>query len=146
MESTRLARSVAVAAVLVLVIGCRRTPALQPKPVAELQFAADYIKALRDSGAVAVLPRLHPRTRALPNVESNLTVLHNVLETSHAELSLVRWTIRQVIGKPRMTEVTYASQTIGAPSEVGVWIMNYEGRLVVETFFAGRPVSSAPTP
>jgi hypothetical protein len=124
MELARFARSVAVAATLVLVTACRRTPMLQPTPIVELQFASEYIKALRDSGAVSVLPRLHPRTRALPNVEANLTVLHNALQASHAELAVARWTIRQVIGRPRATEVVYASQTLGAPSEVGVWIMN----------------------
>ena len=145
MVKTRLARAVVVAALLLPAVGCRRTPTLQPTPIAELRFASDYIQALRNSGAAAVLPRTHPSTRALPNVEANLTVLRNALEASHAELTLARWTIRQVAGRPRATEVMYASRTTGAPSEVGVWIVNYEGRLVVETFFVGRPVPSAPS-
>ncbi len=126
------------------VAGCRHSVALAPEPAVEIRFASDYFQLLRDSGATAVLPRMHPRTQALPNIAANVTVMREKLNFSRAELTLARWSIRQNTGKPRLTEVMYTTTAQGAPSEVGVWILYYEGRLVVETFFAGRDVGSTP--
>ena len=126
------------------VAGCRHSVALAPEPTAEIRFASDYFQLLRDSGATAVLPRMHPRTQALPNIAANLTVISEKLNSTRAELTLARWSIRQNTGRPRLTEVMYTTTAQGAPSEVGVWILNYEGRLVVETFFAGRDVGATP--
>jgi len=140
----RVFRAAVVAALLSTAAGCRRPPTLQAAPSAELRFASDYIQFLRDSGAAAVLPRTHPRTRALPNMEANLTAMRDALTKSRAELTLARWTIKQVTGRPRATEVMYTAHAPGAPSEIGVWIENYEGRLVVETIFVGPPVGGAP--
>jgi hypothetical protein len=117
-----------------VVAGCRHSVALVPESAAEIRFARDYFQLLRDSGATAVLPRLHPRTQALPNIAANLTGMREKLNSSRAELTLAGWSIRQNTGKPRLPEVMYTTTAQGPPYEVGVWIQVDQGRLVVETF------------
>jgi hypothetical protein len=131
---------------VVFVCGCQRRVALQPEPAAEIQFARAYFQLLRDSGATAVLPLMHPRTLGLPDIAANLTVIREQLNSSNAQLSVGRWTVRQTTARPRLTEVMFTAREVGAPSEVGIWIERLDARLVVETFFAGRRVQASSPP
>ena len=127
-------------ALMLLAGGCRHSAVVQPSVPPEERFAREFLRVLKDSGAVAVLPLTTPKTRALRNYAQNMDVLRGELAAPYASLTLARWNAVPPKGDvPKLVRIVYTIQRADGPGELSLWIEEASGHYLLNTIAIGPP-------
>ena len=137
-------KNAALAALLAGVAGvaaCDAKPAATARPDAEDRLARAYIRALHDSGVVAVLGRTKRETAAVPafafGVEAMRALMPRApLDTVHLER--YEPVAQDSTRTAPATKLTYGVRGGGQSAQVEVWVEREDGRAVVENINVAR--------
>ena len=132
--SSRLVR-VAAGTVLASLFGVVQPVAAQSTQVPpEVRFAQEYVRVLRDSGAVGVIPMTAPKTRALKGYAPNMDALRDDFAPTQATISLDRWSAVAAKGEaPPLVLVVFRVEGIARPVELSLWVEESAGRYLLNT-------------
>lgn len=110
----------------------RATPSKQVPPA--VLFAQRYVRALRDSGAVGVIPLTAPKARAPKDYASNMDALRDELSPKQTTVTLDRWSSVPAKGDaPPLSLVTFKIEDIARPMELTLYVEELDGRLLLNT-------------
>lgn len=132
--SVRFVR-VGVATVYSLLLGAVQPVAAQSaQDPPEVRFAREYVRVLRDSGAVGVIPMTTPKTRALKGYAPNMDALRDDFAPTQTQISLDRWSAVPAKGEvPPLVLVVFKVEGIARPVELSLWIEESAGRYLLNT-------------
>ena len=129
------------AVVLAFVLACRGDSAPPARlPEADDQLARTYIRALHDSGAVAVMGRTKRESAAVPAFAFGIEAMRALLPRGPIDtVRLEKWeTVRDSTHSSGATKLTYGVHGGEEAAEVQVWVERENERPVVEEFRVAR--------
>jgi len=126
---------VGAAAVFSLLLGAVQPVAAQSaQEPPEVRFAREYVRVLRDSGAVGVIPMTAPKTRALSGYAPNMDALRDDFAPTQTTITLDRWSAVPATGEaPALVLVVFKVEGIARPVELSLWIEESAGRYWLST-------------
>lgn len=105
-----------------------QSPSIPPA----VSFAHEYIRVLRDSGAVGVLPLTVEKTRVLRGYAPNMDVLRN--ELAGTTITFDRWSAVPARGEtPALTLVVFKVEGGADPLELSLYIEEVNGQHLLNT-------------
>jgi hypothetical protein len=138
-RSTRRRDCLAAFALLSAAVACNdnRAPTL---PEADDRLARTYIRALHDSGAVAVMGRTKRESAAVPAFAFGIDAMRALLPRGPIDtVQLERWeTVRDSAHSAGATHLTYVVRGAAEAAQVDVWVEREVDRPVVEEFRVAR--------
>lgn len=100
----------------------------------EVLFAQRFVRALRDSGAVGVIPMTVPRTRALKGYAPNMDALRDDLAPPQATVTLDRWSAAPAKGEaPPLFLVTFKVEGVARPVVLSLYVEQLDGQYLMNT-------------
>lgn len=106
----------------------------QDAPPPQATFAREFVRVLRDSGSVGVIPLTVSKTRALKGYAPNMDVLRKELSPKEATISLLRWSTVPPKGDvPALVLVVFKVDGIARPVELSLYIEDVNGQYLLNT-------------
>lgn len=134
-----------VVSLVALWLGTAQALSGQSPPPPEVQFAREFVRVLRDSGAVGVIPLTVASTRALNGYAPNMDALRKDLAPSQATITLERWSaIPAKDAAPAVVLVVFKVEGIAKPFELSLYIEEVAGKYLLNTIITRMAPAEPP--